>query len=747
MSSAILIPMTILGVSSLIIPRLFGGTRTTSYQTEGKQSDLQLQGASIGTPIVRGYGKARVSGNIIWGTKFTEHIKTTTQTSTTSSGGKGGGGSRSSTTTVTTTYSYTVSFAVAVCEGPITEITRIWADGVEIKGRLMDYTVYNGDEWQTPDPFIEGIEGSGNVPAYRGLAYIVVRNLDITAFGNRIPSLSFEVQFPENRVPKIIRRISQEAGLDDDKVSIEGMDDLTVTGFTISGDKTFRSQIESLQSGFPFEGFEYDGKIVFRKTGSGDAVFIDADDLGAAESATNNSDALTVTRTPEIDLPKTLKLRYISSNNDYQNGTTSYTRITPKSVNETTMDTSLVLSDSDAASIVEWQMKDAWAKRTSFKFKLSNKYATVQAGTVVNLPYNGRHINALVTDVSYGMPGINEVTARLITSQTYNIIGRKGDDAGSDIPAPEPTEIRVEILDIPIIPGVGRSNIALISATAKVYYGANIFFSNDNGVSFTLAKANLPRGVIGDVLGTLKAGNTYTWDEKNTIDVKIFGGTFGGALESRNEIDVLNGANLCVIGDEIVQFKNAVLIAEDTYRLSALLRGRFGTENHITGHVPGERFVLIAAHTIDYLEASTTDWFQTYVYRYVPPGYDVTEDVYQQTKFTFNAVSDIPLSPCHLEGRRDTEGNVMITWVRRTRGDGGMKDYLDVPLNEAEEKYECCVVKDDREIRTFTVGTPEVIYTAADQVADFGNVQKNIRIRVYQISATRGRGIPREELI
>lgn len=751
---AALIPVAIIGLNTFVIPRLFGGMsfNTFSEREVGKQSDLQLQGANMGSPIVHGYGKARVTGNIIWGTKFTEHIRTTTEAATTRSrGGKGGHHRSSSTTTITTTtYSYTVSFAVAICAGPITDITRIWADGVEIKTRdssVMDYTLYKGDESQMPDPFIEGIEGGGNVPAYRGLAYIVIKNLDIAAFGNRIPALSFEVQFPENHVSNIIRKISQAAGIPGEQVSVEGMNDWTVYGFTVAGNKTFRSQIEALQSGFPFEGFEYDGKIVFHPSGAGDAVAIEAEDLGAAESENNTDNTLTTIRTPEIDLPKTIKLSYISKDRDYQNGTASYTKATSKGVNETSIDTTLILSDGEAAAITERRMKELWANRTTFKFKLPNKYATVQAGTVVTLPYNGRRVNATVTDVSYGIPGISEVTAQLIHKQTYTSVTRKIDDAGADIQAPAPTGIRIEILDIPMIPSIGRSDVVLLSAAAKVYYGANIFRSDDDGVSFTLIKANMPLGVIGDTMGTLGEGTPYTWDEKNSVDVKIFSGTFGGSLESRQEMAVLNGANLCVIGEEMVQFKNAILIAEDTYRLSGLLRGRFGTENHIVGHVPGERFVLINSSVIDYVEASTTDWFMPRLYRYGPSGNDVTDDTYQQKTFTFNAVAAMPLSPCHLEGKRDKAGNVTITWVRRTRGDGGMKSYLDVPLNEAEEKYECCIVKDGQEIRTFTTGSPTATYTAADQTIDFGAVQPSITVRVYQISATRGRGIPREEIV
>ena len=76
-----------------------------------------------------------------------------------------------------------------------------------------------------------------------------------------------------------------------------------------------------------------------------------------------------------------------------------------------------------------------------------------------------------------------------------------------------------------------------------------------------------------------------------------------------------------------------------------------------------------------------------------------------------------------------------------------MKDYVDVPLNEAAERYECCIVKDGNEIRTFAVSVPSAVYTAQQQTADFGGVQSAVCVRVYQMSETRGRGIPREEIV
>ncbi len=58
------------------------------------------------------------------------------------------------------------------------------------------WRVHPGTEDQLPDPFIEALEGPGQSPAYRGVAYVVFEDLPLDSFGNRLPQLSFEVIRP-----------------------------------------------------------------------------------------------------------------------------------------------------------------------------------------------------------------------------------------------------------------------------------------------------------------------------------------------------------------------------------------------------------------------------------------------------------------------------------------------------------------------------------------------------------------------
>ena len=158
-----------------------------AQRIEGARLDsLRITSASEGAVIPRLFGRMRIGGTIIWATDFREDTRTTTQ-----GGGKGGGPE-----VRTTEYLYSASFAVALCEGAITGIGRIWADGKTMDLTGVTWRWYPGDEAQSPDPFIAATTRTGATPAYRGTAYVVFEELDLSAFGNRLPQLSFEVFRP-----------------------------------------------------------------------------------------------------------------------------------------------------------------------------------------------------------------------------------------------------------------------------------------------------------------------------------------------------------------------------------------------------------------------------------------------------------------------------------------------------------------------------------------------------------------------
>lgn len=196
---------TVAGLSSAVIGRAVGATlgRVVDQSVMGSGSEVietgridrfRLSSAGEGEPVSQIYGRIRLGGQTIWASDFAENVTVTT------SGGSGGGkGAPNQPKTKTRSYSYSVNLAVAICEGEITRVGRIWADGDEIAPDDLNMRIYKGQADQLPDPVMEAIEGTGNVPAYRGTAYVVFENLGLERFGNRVPQFSFEVSRPEQK--------------------------------------------------------------------------------------------------------------------------------------------------------------------------------------------------------------------------------------------------------------------------------------------------------------------------------------------------------------------------------------------------------------------------------------------------------------------------------------------------------------------------------------------------------------------
>lgn len=175
-----------------------------------RMRDNRTTNAQIGGVVFEVFGVDVVPGTVIWMGPVIEIAKTTEV------GGKGGGSEQKQ-----TTYSYQQSIALGLCRGPKAGVLRIWENGLLVfdsRDQQEDesdadyekryqktaeyretFELYFGGSTQLPDPTIEMHRGAGNVPAYRGLMYMVYphRNL-LDTQGLRHPN--FKVEISENRV-------------------------------------------------------------------------------------------------------------------------------------------------------------------------------------------------------------------------------------------------------------------------------------------------------------------------------------------------------------------------------------------------------------------------------------------------------------------------------------------------------------------------------------------------------------------
>jgi len=113
---------------------------------------------------------------------------------------------------------------------------------------------------------------------------------------------------------------------------------------------------------------------------------------------------------------------------------------------------------------------------------------------------------------------------------------------------------------------------------------------------------------------------------------------------------------------------------------------------------------------------------------------------------TFQGLGLKPLSPVHVRAVR-ADGDVTISWVRRTRTGGDSWEAPEVGLGEDAESYEVDILDGEAVVRTLASTSPAVTYTAAQQTVDFGSPQPSYDVRIHQMSASYGRGTPRSAVV
>jgi hypothetical protein len=170
-------------LGAMIDQRLLGAGATPVEA--GRVERLRVMGSSEGAVLPRCFGRMRVAGQLIWSSRFIEDVSRERV-----------GGKATAPSQEVRRYSYSISIAVALCEGEVARVGRIWADGQPLDQSGLVWRLHTGSEDQLPDPLIAAIEGADNAPAYRGTAYVVFEDLDVTPFGNRIPQFNFEVFRP-----------------------------------------------------------------------------------------------------------------------------------------------------------------------------------------------------------------------------------------------------------------------------------------------------------------------------------------------------------------------------------------------------------------------------------------------------------------------------------------------------------------------------------------------------------------------
>lgn len=530
-----------------------------------------------------------------------------------------------------------------------------------------------------------------------------------------------------SHVAAVVEDVARRVGLDADKIDCAALQTM-LDGFVIHERTTARAVISQLMQGYFFTMVEKTEGLLAQQYDRGEEVAVDAGDCIPIEIE-NRRVPTVLERTEDLALPNTVEVHAINRLKRFETHVQTAHRLTQSSREQEMLRLGLVLSESHARTMAELHLTRRWAERCRVTLQLPMQYAALEPGDVLVL--QGERLR--VEQVQLGKPGLLRIRAVRSEAQAWDGYIAPQEQANEELLLP-PAATRCELLDIPAFPSdaptVGTLRFAACGISSG-WQGASIMRLDDAGDA-VIAQASNP-AIMGTVVGTLGNGAPQRIDRGHSIDVALLGEV---SLSSATEMAMLNGANVALVGDEIIQFADVEDLGDHVFRLRTLLRGRLGTEQYCATHSTAERFVLLDS-ALTATGVAPTEAGNSWDLRAVTVGNSFENGT--DFSATLSVQSLKPYSPVHVSARKNG-ADIDIRWVRRARIDGALRPAVDIPLMEEREEYEVRVMSGATIKRSWRTTSPLQAYTLAQQTADFGGAQTSLSLQIAQISALVGLG-------
>ena len=591
-----------------------GGKSSTISTSEQRILSLQVQQSSQGLTLPVVYGRARVAGNLVWYGDFTtyEHKTTTRQ------GGKGGGGVKQE----DVKYTYEAAVMMALCEGEIKGVTRIWRDKEKFSSPAsLRLTLYKGGEEQPVWPHLQQAKHAAQAISYSGTAYLCSPNYELTKSA-QIYSHNFEVDgklgystsIVDANPRDIIRDLltNQKYGCG---FPVENLGDTDVYGTYCRAAGIFLSPVYSEQQEAQRNIAELleqtNSAAVFSQgrlkivpygdsglSGNG-ATYIPnltplydlTDDDFIVSGA---EDPVRVERKTNADAYNQVQIEYLDRANDYniavaeakdQANIEQY-GIRPKDA----VKMHGICDAKVARQVAQLLLQRALYVRNEYEFKLGWKYCLLEPMDLVTLTDGGLGLDKTpvrITEIEEDEDGVLNVkaedfpfgTASATEYPTQPSLGYSADYNVSPGNAHAPV-----IFEAPLQLTGGEPEIWLATAGGDMWGGAEVWVST-NGDSYTRVGAVSGKARYGSLTAALPAGAVF--DRANTLGVEISAGQLTGGTEQDSR-DLLT---LCYADGEFLAYETAELKGVGRYTLGNLTRGAYGS--NIDRHEAGRPFVRV----------------------------------------------------------------------------------------------------------------------------------------------------------
>jgi len=514
----------------------------------------------------------------------------------------------------------------------------------------------------------------------------IFEDLQLAEFGNRIPFLTFEIL--ADLADPVISAVTEDAtdGL------IVGNSAEVIHGYAAYG-ASRRSAVEPLVDHFAQRLFD-DGEQLrtsnaYGGVPPGHELGCDAD--GGTAPLSERSQAVASA------LPRSLALSYYDPARDYQIGQMRASAAVSSGVNQV-QELPVAIDASRAKALAEAHIASRWAERDKLVLRLPPPWLSFEPGSILE-----------VEDALWRAEQVTleNLVVRVEMTPVSEAIGSAPADPGSHLSAPDVVAVPtvLAVLNLPDL-GIGRHDVPVLQVAAcqPVAGWRPVALEVTGGGEVGTIVSALGEATIGTAVNALADGSPTGFDEASFLDVELADGEHW--LESRDDAALGNGANLAMVGSEVLQFGRAIATGPRRFRLEHLLRGRFGSEWATGSHGTNEQFVLIRPGALQEIPLSPSAIGTRISIR--PLG--LADDDAPPIECMVTGEAMRPPSPVDLRAEIQMDGALSLAWTRRSRL-GWSWPGDEPPLGENSERYRVTVEGSAATI-TVEVQEPAVLISA-----------------------------------
>lgn len=711
-------------------------------------NDLTVTSSTYGKPLPLLFGpENRIAGNVIWSSGLIETKSKKKQ------GGKGGP------VVQVTEYSYRSSIAVAIGEGVLGRVKKIWANNNVIYDAdappppipvslFSSMRFYRGDFTQTPDPTMEAYVGVGRTPAYRGTAYVVLADLQLADFGNRLPNLEFLIEaHPSISVGQVVADVVNRCGLDLNLASTVSLTD-PVRGFVIGTASSGIGAMQPLALAFDFDVAEVGGALRCVKRTAAAAAIVLSRDLAGHEGGQEQGDVLDWTRAQITSMPREATVTFSDPERDWQPSSQVARRSEGTANNNLATEIAVVMTADQARALADRMLWQAWTGIQTAAAVTDDRWISLEPGRSYWFETPAGLEPLRITRLTRGWNGIIELSLKRDRDEVYlsTAAGVPSTVPPNDLRLPGLSKII--LLDIPLL-------LDADNAQASGFYWGVLGSGNGwRGADFLRAVSPPSFEIIAPQGAELTLGEVALptpapapgFDSRSDLDmttvIRVTMARETMTLSGVTDAEMLAGSNAIYLGPdhghggEIIQFGVADLVSPGVYDLSRLRRGQRGTEFAWGSHAADEMLVLLEIGSLRRSDFGVADLNLSRAYKAV--SLLTLEVDTPAVAWANTGVGLRPYSPVDLIAEGETGGDVLMKWTRRSRIGEGV---VPPPLAEETEAYVLRILTAGGALkREVALSTPSFTYTVAMQTADFGAPVTTLRWQVAQVSTVFGPG-------